>query len=105
MFGTIVEIVAKKSLKRKGQAFIVFEDPAAALQAIEDVQGFELSGKAMRLELARSRSDATVKQAATEEDFETHKRRRLAQKGVFGVALNAPLCDCGIFADELLSRP
>jgi len=79
-FGTILEIVAKSSLKRKGQAFIVFEDPASAAQAIEDVQGFELFDKPMHLELAKSRSDATVKRFATEDEFETHKRRRLAEK-------------------------
>ncbi|KAF2496733.1 small nuclear ribonucleoprotein U1a [Lophium mytilinum] len=79
-FGTIVEIVAKSSLKRKGQAFIVYEDPDAAAQAIEVVQGFELFDKAMHLELARSRSDATIKRIATEEDFEAHKRRRVAER-------------------------
>ncbi|KAF2803043.1 small nuclear ribonucleoprotein U1a [Mytilinidion resinicola] len=79
-FGTIIEIVAKTSLKRKGQAFIVFEDPEAAAEAINAVQGFDLFDKPMQLELARTRSDATVKRIGTEEDFEAHKRRRLAEK-------------------------
>jgi hypothetical protein len=35
----------------------------------------------MVLDLAKTRSDATVKREGTEEEFETHKRRRLAEKG------------------------
>ncbi|OCK80139.1 RNA-binding domain-containing protein [Lepidopterella palustris CBS 459.81] len=79
-YGTIVDIVAKKSLKRKGQAFIVYDDPASAAQAIEDVQGFELFDKPMTLEYARTKSDATVKREGNDEEFEAHKRRRLAEK-------------------------
>lgn len=79
-YGTILEIVAKKNLKAKGQAFIVFEDADSAAQAIEEVQGFDLFDKPMVLDLAKTRSDATVKREGTEEEFETHKRRRLAEK-------------------------
>ena len=80
-YGTILEIVAKKNLKAKGQAFIVFEDADSAAQAIEEVQGFDLFDKSMVLDFAKTRSDATVKREGTEEEFETHKRRRLAEKG------------------------
>jgi U2 small nuclear ribonucleoprotein B'' len=80
-------------LKAKGQAFIVFEDVESATKAIDDVQGFELFGKEMKIAYARSRSDASVKREGTEEDFEVHKRRRLAEKGeliflpfLFGIA-------------------
>ncbi|KAF2188305.1 small nuclear ribonucleoprotein [Zopfia rhizophila CBS 207.26] len=78
--GEIVDIVAKKSLKRKGQAFIVFDDPASAAQAVEDIQGFEVFGKPMQLAFARTPSDETVKRKGTEEEFEAHKRRRLTEK-------------------------
>ncbi|ORY59481.1 uncharacterized protein BCR38DRAFT_57949 [Pseudomassariella vexata] len=79
-YGSIIDIVAKTNLKAKGQAFIVFENPDAAMQAIEEVQGFELFDKPMQLALARTRSDATVMSTGNEEEFEYHKRRRLAEK-------------------------
>jgi RNA recognition motif-containing protein len=80
-YGTILEIVAKRSLKRKGQAFIVFDNAESAATAIEEVQGFELFDKPMSLAFARTKSDATVKQEGSAEDFEQHKRKRLAEKG------------------------
>ncbi|EON60799.1 hypothetical protein W97_00008 [Coniosporium apollinis CBS 100218] len=79
-YGTIIDIVAKKSLKRRGQAFIVFDSPDAAQRALEEVQGFDLFDKPMQLDYARTRSDATVKVEGTEEELEVHKRRRLAEK-------------------------
>lgn len=59
----------------------------SATKAIEEVQGFEVFGKEMRLEYARTRSDAFVKRLAEEQGdgelFEGHKRRRVAEKGMF----------------------
>jgi RNA recognition motif-containing protein len=80
-FGNIIDIVAKQSLKRKGQAFIVYDDVESATRAIEEIQGFELFDKPMTLEYARTKSDATVKLEGNEDEFEQHKRRRLAEKG------------------------
>ncbi len=80
-YGTIIDLVAKTNLRAKGQAFIVFEDVAAAQNAIQEVQGFELFEKPMVLDFARSRSDATVLKEGNADEFEVHKRRRLAEKG------------------------
>ncbi|OLN97323.1 U1 small nuclear ribonucleoprotein [Colletotrichum chlorophyti] len=79
-YGNVIDIVAKTNLKAKGQAFVVFDSPEAAQKAIDEVQGFELFEKPMQLALARTRSDATVKTTGSEEEFELHKRRRLAEK-------------------------
>ncbi|TGO22112.1 hypothetical protein BPAE_0182g00200 [Botrytis paeoniae] len=79
-YGTILEIIAKTNLKAKGQAFIVFEDVESATKAIEDIQGFELFGKEMRIAYAKTRSDASVKREGGHEELEVHKRRRLAEK-------------------------
>lgn len=81
-YGNIIDIVAKTNLKAKGQAFVVFEKPESALQAIEEIQGFELFDKPMQVALARSRSDATVKSTGNDHEFELHQRRRLAEKGM-----------------------
>ena len=80
-FGTVVDVVAKRSLKRKGQAFVVFDAVESATRAIDDAQGFELFGKPMVLEYARMPSDALVKLQGGEKEFEQHKRRRVAEKG------------------------
>lgn len=80
-YGNIIDIIAKTSLKSKGQAFVVFEKADSARAAIDEVHGFEIFDKPMILALARTRSDATVKRLNDENEFEQHKRRRLAKKG------------------------
>ncbi|KAL8856722.1 MAG: hypothetical protein Q9178_006679 [Gyalolechia marmorata] len=79
-YGTVIDLVAKKNLKAKGQAFVVFEDVEAAERAIKEVQGFELFEKPMLLDYAKTRSDATVQREGDDEEYEQHKRRRLAEK-------------------------
>ncbi|KAI4144453.1 MAG: hypothetical protein L6R39_004179 [Caloplaca ligustica] len=79
-YGNIIDLVAKKNLKAKGQAFVVFDDVEAAERAIKEVQGFELFSKPMLLDYAKTKSDATVQREGGEDELETHKRRRLAEK-------------------------
>ncbi|MDI1486320.1 MAG: hypothetical protein OHK93_005547 [Ramalina farinacea] len=79
-YGNIVDLVAKKNLKAKGQAFVVFDEVEAAEKAIDEVQGFELFDKPMVLDYAKTKSDATVQRQGSTEDLEAHKRRRLAEK-------------------------
>ena len=86
-YGNVVDVVAKKNLKAKGQAFVVFDDVESAKSAIEEVQGFELFDKAMALDFAKTQSDATVEREGSSEDLQAHKRRRLAEKGT--------VCDSG----------
>lgn len=82
-FGNVVDVVAKKNLKAKGQAFVVFDDPQSAQDAIEEIQGFELFEKPMRVALAHTRSDKTVEMKTTPEQLESHKRHRQAEKGTY----------------------
>ncbi|KAF2239963.1 RNA-binding domain-containing protein [Viridothelium virens] len=79
-FGTIIDIVAKRNLRAKGQAFVVYDSVESAQEAIDEIQGFELFEKPMQLDFARTKSDAIVQQEGTDEEFEIHKRRRLAEK-------------------------
>ncbi|KAL6892195.1 hypothetical protein GGI43DRAFT_186862 [Trichoderma evansii] len=79
-FGNVIDIVAKRNLKAKGQAFIVFDQPSAAQNAIEEVEGFELFGKPMKVAMARMQSDKTVETNCNKDEFETHKRHRQAEK-------------------------
>ena len=89
-YGNVIDLVAKKNLKAKGQAFVVFDETEAAERAIKEVQGFELFEKPMILDYAKTKSDATVQREGTADDFETHKRRRLAEKGTTDAK---PLCN------------
>ncbi|KFG78905.1 small nuclear ribonucleoprotein [Metarhizium anisopliae] len=79
-FGDVVDIVAKKNLKAKGQAFIVFSDPDSARDAIEELQGFQLFDKPMKLSLAKTRSDKSIEMNCSLDEFEAHKRNRLSEK-------------------------
>ena len=44
-FGTILDVVAMKTLKMKGQAFVVFKDVSSATQAMRSMQGFPFHDK------------------------------------------------------------
>lgn len=46
-FGKIVEVLAFKTLKHKGQAWVVFEDSSSASNAIRQMQGFPFYDKPM----------------------------------------------------------
>ncbi|MCJ1339815.1 hypothetical protein MMC09_005107 [Bachmanniomyces sp. S44760] len=79
-YGTVIDLVAKTNLRAKGQAFVVFDEVEAAERAINEIQGFELFEKPMVLDYAKTKSDASILQDGTEDDFEAHKRKRLAEK-------------------------
>lgn len=83
-FGNVVDIVAKKNFKAKGQAFVVFDDAQSAHNAVEEMQGFELFEKPMSVSMARTQSDKTVEIHCSGEEVATHKRHRLAEKGTPG---------------------
>ncbi|KAF2032726.1 RNA-binding domain-containing protein [Setomelanomma holmii] len=78
-YGPILDIIAKSSLKRKGQAFIVFDSEKSALEAVEDMNGFELYGKPIKVNKSKTHSDETVKRKAADL-FDEHKRKRLMLK-------------------------
>lgn len=99
----MIDIVAKTNLKAKGQAFVAFDKPESAQAAIEELQGFELFEKPMVVALARTRSDATVLQTGNEEEFDQHKRRRIAEKGMVSFLPVYQLVNNGI--DLTFNRP
>jgi len=60
-FGTILDIVCLKTLKMRGQAFIVFADIASATNAMRQMQNFPFYDKPMRIQFCKSKSDAVAK--------------------------------------------
>ena len=57
-FGPILDIVALKTFKMRGQAFIAFRDIEAATTAVRQMQGFPFYDKPMRIDYAKTKSDA-----------------------------------------------
>lgn len=78
-FGKIVEVLAFKTLKHKGQAWVVFEDSSSASNAIRQMQGFPFYDKPMRIQYAKTKSDVIAKADGTFVPRE--KRKRHEERG------------------------
>jgi U2 small nuclear ribonucleoprotein B'' len=64
-FGHILDIVALKTMKCRGQAFIIFKELASATSAIRALQGFSFYGKPMRITYAKRDSEIIMKMKGT----------------------------------------
>lgn len=60
-YGPVLDIVALKTPKMRGQAHVVFRDVQASTQAMRALQGFEFFGKQMKLSYAKGKSDTIAK--------------------------------------------
>eukprot|EP00003_Mantamonas_plastica_P020397 TRINITY_DN3293_c0_g2_i3.p1 TRINITY_DN3293_c0_g2~~TRINITY_DN3293_c0_g2_i3.p1 ORF type:complete len:299 (+),score=121.25 TRINITY_DN3293_c0_g2_i3:67-897(+) len=56
-YGPIYEIVARRSLRMRGQAFIIFKELQSATNAMRELQGMEFLGKNLIIEYAKDKSD------------------------------------------------
>ncbi|KAL4875573.1 hypothetical protein BJY04DRAFT_161876 [Aspergillus karnatakaensis] len=56
-YGTVLDIVAMKTEKMRGQAHIVFKDVQASTQALRALQGFDFFGKPMKIVYAKGASN------------------------------------------------
>ncbi|KAF9452501.1 RNA-binding domain-containing protein [Macrolepiota fuliginosa MF-IS2] len=59
--GKIIDIIASKSEKMRGQAFLVFSDLAGATAALRACEGMIFYDKPLRIDYARSKSYATLR--------------------------------------------
>lgn len=73
-FGKILEVLAFKTLKHKGQAWVVFEDVASATKALKGMQDFPFYDKPMRIQYAKTKSDVVAKADGTFTPRERRKR-------------------------------
>lgn len=64
-FGQIMDIVALKTLKMRGQAFVLFKEIASATNALRTMQGFPFYDKPMRIQYAKGDSDMIAKMKGT----------------------------------------
>ncbi|KAI0701165.1 hypothetical protein BC835DRAFT_1265322 [Cytidiella melzeri] len=60
-YGRVLDVVALKTQKMRGQAFIVFSDLAGATAALRACEGIVFYDKPMHIEYAKTKSYATLK--------------------------------------------
>lgn len=74
-FGKILDIVASKTLKLRGQAWVVFDDVTAATNALRQMQDFPFYDKPMKIQYAKTKSDAVSKADGTYVPKERRKKQ------------------------------
>ncbi|XAR61351.1 hypothetical protein NMG60_11035031 [Bertholletia excelsa] len=103
-FGKILEVLAFKTLKHKGQAWVVFEDVSSATNALQKMQGFPFYDKPMvwphlsyhRIQYAKTKSDIIAKADGTfvprerrkRHEDKGRKRKELHDANQVGMGLN-----------------
>ncbi|KXS13780.1 RNA-binding domain-containing protein [Gonapodya prolifera JEL478] len=75
--GEVLQVYCKKSVKMRGQAFVVFKEQESADRAKDELQYFPLHGKPMNIQYAKIKSDDTAKLEGT---LEESKKMREARK-------------------------
>lgn len=93
-FGQILDILVARTMKMKGQAFVIFKEVNSASNALRSMQGFPFYDKPMRIQYAKQDSDIIAKMKGTyvERDRKKEKKKPKgtdaagAKKGVPGAA-------------------
>ncbi|XP_038570851.1 U2 small nuclear ribonucleoprotein B'' [Micropterus salmoides] len=75
-FGQVVDIVAMKTMKMRGQAFVVFKELTAATNALRQLQGFPFYNKPMRIQYAKTDSEVIAKVKGTYGDKDKKKDKK-----------------------------
>ncbi|KAF0299689.1 U2 small nuclear ribonucleoprotein B'' [Amphibalanus amphitrite] len=111
-FGPILDVVALKTPKMRGQAFIVFKEIGAATNALRSMQGFPFYDKQMRLQYGKSESDAVSKMKGTfrqeggkRKDPSAPKKAKKAKTSATAAAATAKPSEDGDGADEAADLP
>ncbi|KAB5580075.1 hypothetical protein GE09DRAFT_948873, partial [Coniochaeta sp. 2T2.1] len=60
-YGPVLDVVALKTNKMRGQAHIVYRDIQTATQAMRSLDGFEVFGRKMKISYAKSKSNVVAK--------------------------------------------
>ncbi|KAM4771339.1 U2 small nuclear ribonucleoprotein B'' [Rhinophrynus dorsalis] len=78
-FGHVVDIVALKTMKMRGQAFVIFKELSSATNALRQLQGFPFYNKPMRIQYAKTDSDVISKMRGTFGDKEKKREKKKAK--------------------------
>ena len=60
IYGQVIDIVALKTSRMRGQAFVVYKEARMAVAAMQALQNFEFHGKPMTIAFAKTRSNKAV---------------------------------------------
>ncbi|KAL8387602.1 hypothetical protein RB595_009798 [Gaeumannomyces hyphopodioides] len=60
-YGPVLDVVALKTAKMRGQAHIVFRDTHASTQAMRSLQNFDFFGSKLKIEYAKTKSNTVAK--------------------------------------------
>ncbi|KAF3942746.1 hypothetical protein CMV_030626 [Castanea mollissima] len=74
-YGRILDVVALKTPKLRGQAWVVFTEITAASNAVRQMQNFPFYDKPMRIQYAKTKSDCIAK-----EDGSYDKKKKQEEK-------------------------
>ncbi|XP_024981978.1 U2 small nuclear ribonucleoprotein B'' [Cynara cardunculus var. scolymus] len=77
-YGRILDVVALKTAKLRGQAWVVFSEVTAASNAVRQMQNFPFYDKPMRIQYAKGKSDCIAK--ADNTFVPKDKRRKQEEK-------------------------
>ena len=86
--GNVISILAGSSVKKRGQAWIVYDDIPSAERAMAALQGHNFHGKAMRVAFAKAKSDIIAKRDGTYVERPKVEKRPRTETASF---------DCSIF--------
>lgn len=98
-YGRILDVVALKTAKLRGQAWVVFTEVTAASNAVRQMQNFPFYDKPMRIQYAKTKSDCVAKEDGTyvprekkkkQEEKAAGKKRRAEEAQQPGAASNGP---------------
>ncbi|KAL3315941.1 U2 small nuclear ribonucleoprotein B'' [Cichlidogyrus casuarinus] len=99
-YGRMLDIIAMKTIKMRGQAFVIFADTASATTALKMLQGFVFFQKPLRIQYSRKESTQVTRDKGAgqtsemlrkkEEERERRRKKKLAQKVQMAVAAPAP---------------
>ncbi|XP_014117806.1 U1 small nuclear ribonucleoprotein A isoform X2 [Poecile atricapillus] len=79
-FGQILDILVSRSLRMRGQAFVIFKEMSSATNALRSMQGFPFYDKPMRIQYAKSDSDIIAKMKGTFVERERDRDRDRERK-------------------------
>ncbi|KAK0516514.1 hypothetical protein JMJ35_001117 [Cladonia borealis] len=60
-YGPVLDVVAVRNNKMRGQAHVAFRDVHTSTQAMRALQGFDFFGKEMKIQYAKGKSDTIAK--------------------------------------------
>jgi len=64
-YGNVVDVVASRTYRLRGQAWVVYDNVASAARAIREAQNFKFFNKPLRLSYSKNKSDAVAKADGT----------------------------------------